>query len=387
MMARREFSPGEIAETCQHNPIVDVVGKFTKLTQRGRRYEGLCPFHTEKTPSFHVYADEGRYICRGCGRAGDVIAFWREKYNLSFPDAVKELRSGAGLADDPLAAAEALKRSQDAETARRIDAARRKVFSCNKAVELWSGRASGSGSPVETAYFPARGLWVSVPWNIGFLPEVEYWWSHPVTETAQVLAVTPAMITRIDHPLTGRFMGVVVTHLRPDCGGKAELFDPVSGEKLKSKKVWGNSWGGAERLMKPGPWLGIGEGRETVLSVHQGARRLPADDPLHALPVWAAGSFDNLVGKGKGRGEVHPRFPDRRLPAAEPDLDNPGIVPPPGVVGIVQIEDGDMADPESAEAKYAMGAARWRAMGLQCLRLPAPSGMDFNDLLMLKEGK
>lgn len=380
-MVKREFTPGEIAETRQHNPIADVVGKFTKLTKRGRRYDGLCPFHNEKTPSFQVYPDEGRYVCRGCGRGGDVIAFWREKYNLSFPDAVKELRSGAGLADDPVAADEALKRSQAAEEARRIDAERRKTFSRNKAVELWRSSVPGAGTPVETAYWPSRGLWVPVPWNIRFLAAVEYWWTHPVTDVSQVLATTPAMVTRIDHPLTGKFMGVVVTHLRPDGSGKAELFDPQTGEKLKAKKVWGDSWGGAERLMKPGPWLGVGEGRETVLSVHQGALRLPEGDPWHALPVWAAGSFDNLVGKWKGRGPSHPRFPDRWLPSTEPDMDHPGIVIPPGVKGIVQIEDGDMADPESAEAKYAMGAARWRAMGFQCVRLPAPKGTDFNDLL------
>lgn len=380
-MARREFTSAELAETREHNPILAVAAKYTKLIKRGRLHEGLCPFHSEKSPSFQVYPEEGRYVCRGCGRGGDVIAFWREKHGLSFPDAVKDLRAGAGLADNPTAAGEALKRSRAAEEARRLEAERRKTFSRNKAVELWRAAVPGAGSPVEIAYWPSRGLWLPVPWAIRYLPEVEYWWAHPESGAAKVLAVTPAMVTRIDHPVTGRFMGVVVTHLSPGGAGKAELFCPATSEKLKAKKVWGDSWGGAERLMKPGAWLGIGEGRETVLSVHQGALRLAPDDPWHALPVWAAGSFDNLVGKAKGRGERHPRFADRWLPSTVPDMDNPGIVVPAGITGVVQIEDGDMADPESAEAKYAMGAARWRALGLSCVRLPAPRGTDFNDLL------
>ncbi|MGE5515098.1 MAG: CHC2 zinc finger domain-containing protein [Bacteroidota bacterium] len=386
MSKPRRFTDAQLDETRRANPILEVAGKYTKLTARSKRFhEGLCPFHNEKTGSFQVYPDEGRFVCRGCGQKGDVIKFWMEKNNLSFVDAVKELREGKGLADDPEAADEAHQRAVDAEKARAVSAERRRRFSLDKAVDLWRQRLPGAGSPVETAYWPSRGLWVPVPWNIGYLTEVEYWWTHPVTEVSRVLAVTPAMVTRIDHPVTARFMGVVVTHLRPDCAGKAELFDPLTGESLKAKKVWGTAWGGAERFMAPGEWLGVGEGRESVLSVHQGAHRLPEGHPWHRIPVWAAGSFDNLVGGWKGRGPRHPRFPDKWLPGTEPDMDRPGIVIPPGVKGIVQIEDNDMADPEAAEAKYAMGAARWRAMGMQCVRLPAPPGCDFNDLLQGKK--
>ncbi len=381
MSKDRRFSEGQIQEARDHNPILDVIGKWTKLVRRGPRHEGLCPFHNEKTLSFQVYPDEGRYICRGCGRRGDVIAFWQEKHRLSFVDAVKELRRDSGLADDPQAAAESLRRAKAAEEARKVETDRRKAFSRNRAVEMWRAGVAAAGTPVESAYWPSRGLWVPVPWNIRYLARTEYWWQHPDTGASSVLAVTSAMLTRIDHPQTGRFMGVVVTHLAADGSSKAELFDPVTGEQLKAKKVWGDSWGGAERLMKPGPWLGLGEGRETVLSVHQGSLRLAGDDPWHALPVWAAGSFDNLVGIAKGRGPAHPRYPDKWLPSAEPDMARPGITVPPGVTGIVQIEDGDMADPESAEAKYAMGAARWRAMGLACIRYQAAAGQDFNDMV------
>ena len=74
---------------------VDVVGKRVQLRKVGNRHTGLCPFHDEKTPSFHVYSDG--YHCFGCGAHGTVLGFLMEQEGLSFPEAIEALAASVGL--------------------------------------------------------------------------------------------------------------------------------------------------------------------------------------------------------------------------------------------------------------------------------------------------
>ncbi|MDR2673691.1 MAG: DNA primase [Opitutaceae bacterium] len=71
--------------------VVDVVSRVVTLRKAGGRFKGLCPFHQEKTPSFHVDPDKGFYKCFGCGKAGDIITFVRETEQLTFTEAVEAL--------------------------------------------------------------------------------------------------------------------------------------------------------------------------------------------------------------------------------------------------------------------------------------------------------
>lgn len=75
----------------EESDIVEWIGRYTKLEKKGRNYMGLCPFHTEKTPSFSVQPDKGYYHCFGCGAGGDVIKFLMEKEGLGFIEAVEKL--------------------------------------------------------------------------------------------------------------------------------------------------------------------------------------------------------------------------------------------------------------------------------------------------------
>ena len=77
--------------------IVDLVSESVRLTKKGRNYWGLCPFHSEKTPSFSVSADKQNYKCFGCGKGGGAINFVMELDNLPFRDAVALLAKRAGL--------------------------------------------------------------------------------------------------------------------------------------------------------------------------------------------------------------------------------------------------------------------------------------------------
>ena len=77
--------------------IVDIVGGYVTLTRRGGDYWGCCPFHHEKTPSFHVVPDRQMYYCFGCKKGGGVINFVMDIENLPYADAVKWLAKRAGL--------------------------------------------------------------------------------------------------------------------------------------------------------------------------------------------------------------------------------------------------------------------------------------------------
>jgi len=77
--------------------IVEVVGDYVKLKKSGSGFTGLCPFHNEKTPSFHVTPRLGIYKCFGCGESGDVFNFVMEMEGISFPESLKTLAERYGI--------------------------------------------------------------------------------------------------------------------------------------------------------------------------------------------------------------------------------------------------------------------------------------------------
>ena len=87
-----------LQELVERNDIVDVVGSYVRLTKRsGSNQFGLCPFHSEKTPSFSVSPDKQIYHCFGCGKGGGVINFIMEIESLTFPEAVEFLAKRVGM--------------------------------------------------------------------------------------------------------------------------------------------------------------------------------------------------------------------------------------------------------------------------------------------------
>jgi DNA primase len=87
----------EVAEVRAKTDIVALIGERAALKRVGQRWVGLCPFHTEKTPSFSVNAEEGFYYCFGCQKSGDAITFVRETEHLDFVEAVRRLADRAGI--------------------------------------------------------------------------------------------------------------------------------------------------------------------------------------------------------------------------------------------------------------------------------------------------
>ncbi len=91
------YSDALISDIFAANDIVEYVSRFVALSKRGNDYTGLCPFHNEKTPSFHVSADKQLFYCFGCGAGGNLAQFVMKSENVDFVDAIKLLADNAGI--------------------------------------------------------------------------------------------------------------------------------------------------------------------------------------------------------------------------------------------------------------------------------------------------
>ena len=150
-----------IEELVARNDIVDFVGGYVQLRRRGRTCTGLCPFHNEKTPSFHVYPDNQSFYCFGCGAGGDIITFAKKINNLDYVEAVKLLAARAGMT---------LPEEED-----KVGEQRRRILEINKAtarffyaqlMEPETGRAA-------RAYWLGRGLTPATikSFGLGYAPD------------------------------------------------------------------------------------------------------------------------------------------------------------------------------------------------------------------------
>ena len=157
------FSPQFLDSLRDRVSLGDLVARRVKLARAGRELKGLCPFHREKTPSFHVVEDKGFYHCFGCGAHGDAITWLMETEGLSFPEAVAELAGRAGMAlpaPDP--------------DARRKDAAKASLHDVMEAAtrhfEAQLGRAVGRAA---RSYLEERGLGPDTirSFRLGYAPD------------------------------------------------------------------------------------------------------------------------------------------------------------------------------------------------------------------------
>jgi DNA primase len=131
----------EIKSRCN---IVDVIGRQVTLKKAGAHYKGLCPFHSEKTPSFTVSEEKQNFVCYGCGAAGDVISFVERMQNLSFLEASEKLAEEYGI--------EWKRDVFDTETKRAA------YYDINREAAVFFYKAFRSGRNPALAYMAGRGL-------------------------------------------------------------------------------------------------------------------------------------------------------------------------------------------------------------------------------------
>jgi DNA primase len=96
-LANGFFSEEKVSEIRDRASILEVVSDYINLKKAGKHYKGLCPFHSEKTPSFMVNEEKQIFHCFGCGAGGDVFTFLMKVGNFSFPQAVEELAKRYGV--------------------------------------------------------------------------------------------------------------------------------------------------------------------------------------------------------------------------------------------------------------------------------------------------
>jgi len=127
-------------------PLADIVGRHVRLTRRGREHVGLCPFHQEKTPSFHVVEDKGFYHCFGCGQHGNAIDFVMAIEGLGFAEAIARLAELTGI-PAPRSGGE------------RQAAVDRGLLAANEAAARWfAGRLESAAGAEARAYLARRGV-------------------------------------------------------------------------------------------------------------------------------------------------------------------------------------------------------------------------------------
>lgn len=144
--------------------IVDVVSRYVQIKKAGANFQGLCPFHNEKTPSFSVSPSKQFYHCFGCGAHGNAIGFLMSHSSMGYIDAVKELASSVGMQvpeEQPRSPAEAARREREPDLLEITETA------------MQYYRAQLKSSPRAVEYLKRRGLTgeIAARFRIGYAPD------------------------------------------------------------------------------------------------------------------------------------------------------------------------------------------------------------------------
>ncbi len=250
---------GDMIAKARAVDMVELARRYLKLERHGREWRGLCPFHKEKTPSFKVEHARTHYHCFGCGAHGDAIDFVSKLEKISFAEAVERLTGDSGHST-PLRIVTRNEKPVDLNTDPEVRRAR----------AMWSCARPAAGSPIESAYFPARALPTPPPLSVRFVPNYAWRGDHSMMFPAQLVAVQAP---------DGRVIGTEATALTTDCRRKAFV---------DSRDKIGLMAAGAARFAAATHRLGICEGAETAIAAQH----------ILGLPCWAslgAGRFARMA--------------------------------------------------------------------------------------------
>lgn len=369
--------------------MVDLVeqGKFgstaVALTKKRKgEWQGLCPFHADRKPSFSVVIDKpGKpafYHCFACGAHGSAIDYVMNSAGVEFLDAVRRM---LGIVESPRSAP-ARAETPEERAAREAEAEASAAQKFAAAQLLWRGAKPGQGSIVQRYLEIARGIPLAaiggVPptlrWGTATLGsaalEILGWRSHPGLGRYDMMVA--AFLAPGDAGSRGRFTGVHVTFLPADGVGVA---GPGGGGRVgiaKRKIMLGGSWGSAIRLAPAAAQMCGGEGIETTLS---GMALNPG------WAGWASGSLGNLAGAGAGAMTPHPTAWRKWVPSPDPDMDRPGMRLPAECEEFAFLGDSD-SDRLITGALIRRAVARCIREGRRGRAVWAPDGQDWNDPLM-----
>ena len=160
----------KISEIKNAADIVDVVSETVLLKKAGQNYIGLCPFHSEKTPSFTVSPDKQIFHCFGCSTGGNVFSFLMKQEGLTFPEAARHLakRYGVDIPDRPISPEQ---RRKISEREKLLDINRRAMDFFHQVL------MSSTGAQKARSYFSKRGISQETiaAFHLGYAPDG---WDH-----------------------------------------------------------------------------------------------------------------------------------------------------------------------------------------------------------------
>lgn len=344
----RPFDPSGVAvissldiERARAVPIAALVAQEIPLRHDGF---GLCPFHDERSPSFHVNAKGNYFKCFGCGAHGNPIDWVRLRRGLDFPSAVREL---LGLSDDQSGVSSQLARPTRNPLPpaghffdREDDLAR-----ANRARAIWRGAKPIAETSAAWLYLHQRGISKSIPASLR---------SHPALSCSEAGQKLPALVAAFQAPSRDvvAIQRIWLSRSVTFDGGERPNLDNRAPLRAR-KKTLGRLGDAAVRLAPAGRVLGLAEGVETGLAAMR----------LFRLPVWVVGGLSRLGYP------AHDGRPERV----------PSIWLPPEVEELVIF--GDNGEIGHRVADFA--SDWWSRRGLRAEAVyPRERFSDFNDQLM-----
>ncbi|TPE52604.1 DUF7146 domain-containing protein [Amaricoccus solimangrovi] len=343
-----------------------------------------CPFHAERSASFHVLEPAGAggfFKCFGCGRKGSAIDFVIEAEGVPVREALRRLASSAGIdREDTAAAARRAEAHARARAAAEAEDAERAARGLEAARWIW--RQTEPAGPLLESYLAARGVDLAaiggVPASLRFAPALEHWAHGADTRRARPLHVGPAMVAAIGR---GALVGVHRTWIAAE--GRARLPD---GAKVGKKMIGrtGAIFGAPVRLSTSRLGVVVGEGIETTLAAWSALVRAGLGGRWGAEAALSLGA---LAGPGDPRGKG-PAGPDGYpLPSPRPDLGArvPHWLPAEGVRAALILGEGSAKGGGEAARRFAERArAKLAARGFEA-EVRVPGGRwdleaDFADL-------
>lgn len=300
-----------------------------------------CPFHQERTPSFHVVERGGAggfFKCFGCAAKGSVIDFVMARDGCDAGEAIRRLAEDGGIEADP--AGIAARRAAAAEARAKAEARDRSEGAQRREGALWMWRKAKRRSALLEAYLRARGVDLAaiggVPASLRLAPSINCWLEGQNKRKERPAHSGPAMLGVIGR--SGDFRGVHRTWITAE--GRARLPD---GAKVPKKMIGltGGIHGQPVRLAPLAATLIVGEGIETTLAAYAWARR---------RGVTGIGAEAALSRGALAEG---------------------AWAPPPRVSKVVLMAEGSARDPRGAREATERAAEAIRARGIACdVRLP-----------------
>ncbi len=357
--------PAIVEEVRARTDIAEVIGRVVSLKKAGRSYVGLCPFHADRKPSFHVVPDKGLYHCFPCGEGGDVYRFLQKTRGLSFVEAVKELAGPLGIAID--------ERELTPEERKRAQVRADLHGAAEEAARLFEATllTSAEGLPGRE-YLEKRGvdLETARKYRLGFAPNA---WDRLATHLARVripteLGVQAGLLKRRDRGGSGvydTFRNRLIFPILDDRGrpvafggrllpgadeGPKYLNSPESPIYDKSRTLYGLSWA------------------RTAIQRHD--RAILVEGYFDAVSLWRAGVEEAVATCGTSLTPHHAETIRRLAPTAIAcfDADEAGLRAATRALGLFlpagvearRVDLADAKDPDEYVTRHGADAFRER---------------------------